>query len=137
MYETIDTLWLIEAIVSILMKVLRWSRTISHLFLRIYCIVDDIVHFIWMHLIFNCFDSCSKDVLIYGSRFYFILGCNRLLISCRMLLYRVWTAFDSSTTENEINTRTLDKYIYWAWIKTIENQVLFANELVRHSKSAQ
>ena len=48
MYETIDTLWLIEAIVSILMKVLRWSRTISHLFLRIYCIVDDIVHFIWM-----------------------------------------------------------------------------------------
>ena len=48
MYGTIDTLWLIEAIVSILMKVLRWSRTISHLFLRICCIVDDIVHFIWM-----------------------------------------------------------------------------------------
>ena len=40
--------WLIEAIVSILMEVLRWSRTISHLFLRICCIVDDIVHFIWM-----------------------------------------------------------------------------------------
>ena len=48
MYGTIDTLWLIEAIVSILMKVLRWSRTISHLFLRICCIMDDIVHFIWM-----------------------------------------------------------------------------------------
>ena len=30
------------------MKVSRWSRTISHLFLRICCIVDDIVHFIWM-----------------------------------------------------------------------------------------
>ena len=48
MYGTIDTLWLIEAIVSILMKVLRWSRTISHLFLRICCIVDGTVHFIWM-----------------------------------------------------------------------------------------
>ena len=48
MYGAIDTLWLIEAIVSILMKVLRWSRTISYLFLRICCIVDDIVHFIWM-----------------------------------------------------------------------------------------
>ena len=48
MHKTIDTLWLIEAIVSILMKVLRWSHTISHLFLRICCIVDDIVHFIWM-----------------------------------------------------------------------------------------
>ena len=48
MYGTIDTLWLIEAIVSILTKVLRWSRTISHLFLRICRIVDDIVHFIWM-----------------------------------------------------------------------------------------
>ena len=30
-----------------------------------------------------------------------------------------------------MKTQTLDKYIYWAWIKTIENQVLFANELVR------
>ena len=48
MYGTIDTLWLIEAIVSILMKVLRWWRTISHFFLRICCIVDVIVHFIWM-----------------------------------------------------------------------------------------
>ena len=48
MYGTIDTLWFIEAIVSIFMKVLRWSRTISHLFLRICYIVDDIVHFIWM-----------------------------------------------------------------------------------------
>ena len=48
MYGTIDTLWLIEAIVSILMKVLRWSRTIFHLFLRVCCIVDDTVHFIWM-----------------------------------------------------------------------------------------
>ena len=48
MSGTINTLWLTEAIVSILMKVLRWSRTISHLFLRICCIVDDIVHFIWM-----------------------------------------------------------------------------------------
>ena len=42
-----------------------------------------------------------------------------------------------STTENGIKTGTLDKYIYWAWIKTIENQVLFANGLVRHSKPAQ
>ena len=48
MYGTIDTLWLIETIVSILMKVLRWSRTISHLFLRIFCIMDDLVHLIWM-----------------------------------------------------------------------------------------
>ena len=48
MYGTIDTLWLIEAIVSILMKVLHWLLTISHLFSRISCIVDDIVHFIWM-----------------------------------------------------------------------------------------
>ena len=48
MYGIIDTLWIIEAIVSILMKVLHWSRTISHLFLGICCIVDDIVHYIWM-----------------------------------------------------------------------------------------
>ena len=48
MYGTIQTLWLFETIVSILMKVLRWSRTISHLFLRICCIVDEKVHFIWM-----------------------------------------------------------------------------------------
>ena len=48
MYGTIDTLWLMEAIVSILMKVLRWSRTIAHLFLRICYIVYDIVHFKWM-----------------------------------------------------------------------------------------
>ena len=41
------------------------------------------------NLIFNCFDLCSIDVLIYGSRFYFILSCNRFLISCRMLQYRV------------------------------------------------
>ena len=53
MYGTIDTLWLIEAIVSILMKILRWSRTISLLFLRIFCIVDDIVHFIWMRRCIN------------------------------------------------------------------------------------
>ena len=48
MYGTVDTLWHIEAIVSIFIKVLHWSRIISHLFLRIWCIVDDIVHFIWM-----------------------------------------------------------------------------------------
>ena len=48
MYGTIDTLCLIAVIVSIIMKVLRWSRTISHLFLRICYIVDDIVNFIWM-----------------------------------------------------------------------------------------
>ena len=48
MYGTIDILWLIEAIFSILMKILRWSRKVSHLFLRIRCIVDDIVHFILM-----------------------------------------------------------------------------------------
>ena len=36
------------AIAFILMKVLRWLRTKSHSFLRICCIVDDIVHFIWM-----------------------------------------------------------------------------------------
>ena len=48
MYGIIDTLWLIEVIVSILMKFLRWSRTISHLFLRICCMVDEILYFIWM-----------------------------------------------------------------------------------------
>ena len=41
---------------SILMKVLRWSRTIFHLFLRICCIVDDIVDFIWMR-------GCIKNYL--------------------------------------------------------------------------
>ena len=53
MYETIDTLWLTEAIVSKFMKVLRWSRTISHLFLRVCCTVDDIVHFMWMRECIN------------------------------------------------------------------------------------
>ena len=60
MYRTVDTLWLIEAIVSILMKVLRWSYVysslhifLSHLFLRMCCIVDDIVHFIWMRVCIN------------------------------------------------------------------------------------
>ena len=53
MYGTIVTLWRIETIVSILMKVLRWSRTISHLFLRICCIMDDWVHFIWMRVCIN------------------------------------------------------------------------------------
>ena len=48
MYGTMDTLWLVEAIVSILIKVLHWSRTTSHLFSGICYIVDDIVHFIWI-----------------------------------------------------------------------------------------
>ena len=63
MYGTIDTLWLIEAIVSILMKVLRWSRTISQLFLRICCIVDEIVHFVWMPGCFNNYPHpiCGND----------------------------------------------------------------------------
>ena len=59
MYETIDTLWLTEAIVSKLMKVLRWSRTISHLFLRVCCTVDDIVHFMWMR---ECINNYSHPV---------------------------------------------------------------------------
>ena len=59
MFGTIDNLWLIEAIVSIIMKVLSWSRTVSHLFLRICCIVDDIVHFIWMR---RCVNNYPRPV---------------------------------------------------------------------------
>ena len=63
MYGTSDAPWLIEAIVSILMKVLRWSRTISHLFLRICCMVDDIVHFIRMRGCINNYPHpvCGND----------------------------------------------------------------------------
>ena len=58
-YGTYDTPCLIEAIVSILIKVLRWLGIISHLFLRIRCIVDAIVHFIWMR---GCINNYSHPV---------------------------------------------------------------------------
>ena len=93
----------------------KWSLSIKKK-THLYMIALFSIHFIR--------PSTSFFFQSQNSVYIFILHLNYrkvYLLEANDTFPKLSADYNRSTTENQIKMRTLDKYIYWAWIKTIEN----------------